>query len=86
MEDMMERGAAAENASDYVKTIIKEAKEIILDRIVALQPDQTILFTVYKSELIALDDILSVLAADIINGKNAISEIQNAETRQNGIL
>lgn len=83
---LMNKGAEAEQAWAYVSQLVETAKEQIFDRIMALAPDQTLLFTVYKSQVQALDDVMLVLEGDINNGKNAILRLQGEASQKAGIL
>jgi hypothetical protein len=85
-ELLLARAAEAAQAKPYIETVINEAKNLIFDRIMGLAPDQTIYFTVYKSQMVCLDDILSVLEADITNGQNALARLQGETEQKGGIL
>lgn len=87
-DELITRGAEAEQARDYVLALVSGAKDLILDRLINLAPDQTLLFTIYKSQLQCLDDIPAVVESDIRAGREAIDELQGGTpaTAQNGIL
>lgn len=85
--ELMTRGGQAELAKPYIIALVTGAKELILDRLITLAPDQTTLFTVYRSEMLALDDIITTVESDIANGQNAINRVQGNEPAQKaGIL
>jgi hypothetical protein len=85
-EALMNKGAEAEQAWEYVSQLVESAKEQMFDRIMALAPDQTLHFTILKAQLQALDDVILVLEADIANGKGAIQRIQGETSQKAGIL
>lgn len=74
--DVMETGAQAEQAKPYVEDLFQRAEGVILDNIIALNVDQTMEFTVYKSQLMCLKDLMATLEADITAGQRKVSEIQ----------
>lgn len=85
--ELMDRGAQAEQAKPYIASVLDQAKGMILDRLITLAPDQTMLFTVYRSQILYLDDILALVEGDIREGQNAIDRIQgNAPIQKAGIL
>lgn len=85
-EELMNRGAEAEAAKPYIESVVKGAKDMILDRLINLAPDETMLFTVYRSQIICFDDILTVVEADIMKGREAIEIIQGETSPTKGIL
>jgi hypothetical protein len=83
---LITRGAEAEQAREYINSIVSGAKELILDRLISLAPDQTLLFTIYRAQMLCLDDISTVVEADISAGRSAILTAQGEYHTQNGIL
>ena len=86
-EELIERGSQAEQSQEYVASLIERSKGHIFDNIMALAPNQTELFTVFKSQIVYLDNVLATVAADIRDGQKAIERIQGtAEVTNTGIL
>jgi hypothetical protein len=86
-DELMQLGADAEQALPYIENLMDRVKGIILDHIIALGPDDTMRFTVYKSQIMCLDDILATVSADIRDGQKAIEKVQgNAPATNTGIL
>lgn len=86
-DELMARGAEAEQALAYVIGLMDRVNGIILDHIINLAPDDTMRFTVYRSQMLCLDDVLATVAADIKAGQRLIEDMQgNVETLNNGIL
>lgn len=84
---LIERGAVATQAREYIEQLITQIRELLLDRLINLAPDQTLLFTIYKAQLQCLDDIPAAVTADINAGIQAIGQMQRGDTQpQNGIL
>lgn len=85
--ELLDRGAQAEQAKPYIGSVIQSAKELVLDRLINLPPDQTMMFTIYRSQLICFEDILTVVETDIRNSRTALARIQgDTDTQNQGIL
>jgi hypothetical protein len=85
-EQLMNRGAEAEQSRDYIVTVIDHAKDMILDLIMNLSPDETMKFSILKSEILGINELLSIVEADINEGRAAIQRIQGTTPLGNGIL
>lgn len=84
---LMARGAEAKQALPYVTSLMDRVKGIILDHIMSLAPDDTMRFTVYKSQILCLDDIVATVTSDIKAGQRIIEEMQGTPSNTNtGIL
>ena len=84
---LMALGAEAKQAKPYVTSLMDRVKGIILDHIINLAPDDTMRFTVYKSQMLCLEDVLATVEADVKAGQRVIEEMQGSATASsNGIL
>lgn len=85
-EELMERGSRAEQALPYITELMESAKSAIFDRILELSANETFKFSVLKSELLCLEEIISLVHGDINAGKREISIIQGNISPEKGIL
>jgi ATP/maltotriose-dependent transcriptional regulator MalT len=83
-DQLLEKGTKAEQAKEYLEGLIKEATDRLSEQLLNLYPDETIKFSVIRSQMMSLHDILLVVEADIREGQNALERIQNPVAEQKG--
>lgn len=82
-QEIINRGAEAEQFKRYIEengyfnSIVAIARVLISHNIASLKPDEQMKFTILKSQEIAIDDLLSIIESDIIEGQKAIDRVQS---------
>jgi len=86
-QEIMDRGYQAEQALPYLTSVTAIAREMLLDRMMNLKPDQTMMFSIFSSQMQCLDDILMLVQGDINDGQAVINQLQeNTPETGSGIL
>jgi len=83
-DQLLEKGTQAEQAKEYLDSLVKVATDSLSEQLSNLYPDETIKFSAIRSQMMALQDILLSVEADIREGKNALQRIQTPLNEQKG--
>lgn len=86
-DDMLaDKGYQAEQAKSYLVDVINRASNSLSEQVSCLYPDETMKFTVIRSQMMALKDILAVVDGDIQAGKEALERLSGEPRKVEGIL
>lgn len=85
-DQLLEKGTQAEQAQAYLSDVIGRATTSLSEQLLNLYPDETMKFTVIRSNMLALKDILAVVDGDIQAGKEALARLQGEPRKVEGIL
>jgi len=87
-QQIINRGSDAEEFKRYIddnpyfNSVVALSKELILQNIMALRPDEQMKFTVLKSQDKAIDELMNLIEIDISEGKKAIDRMQSETGNQ----
>jgi hypothetical protein len=94
-QQLINRGSDAEQFKRYLEdnpyfnSVVEEARRIITESIMSLKPDEQMKFTVLKSMLTSIDDLLNLIEIDVYAGQKALAKLQaggDEGITQKGIL
>lgn len=85
-DQLLEKGTQAEQARDYLQSLTQNAVASLTEQLVHLYPDETAKFSAIRSQMMALEDIMGVVEADIAAGKEALARLQGEPAKKEGIL
>jgi len=83
-DQLLEKGTKAEQAKEYLDSLVQEAVESLTDQLLHLYPSETLKFSAIRSQMMALQDIMGVVQNDITLGKEALQRIQTPLNEQKG--
>lgn len=83
-DQLLEKGTQAEQAKEYLQGLVDEATRSLSEQLLSLYPDETIKFSAIRSQMMAIQDIMAVVAHDIQQGKDALQRIQSPMIEQKG--
>ena len=83
-DQLLEKGSQAEQAKEYLQGLVSEATRSLSEQLLSLYPDETIKFSVIRSQMIAIGDIMGVVEHDIKQGQEALQRIQSPMSEQKG--
>ena len=87
-QQIINRGSDAEEFKRYIddnpyfNSVVALSKELILQNIMSLRPDEQMKFTVLKSQGKAIDALMNLIEIDISEGKKAIDRMQSETGNQ----
>jgi len=81
---LLEKGTQAQQAQPYIDDLVRDAVASLSDQLNNLYPDETLKFSVIRSQMMALNDIMGVVANDIKAGQDALERIQSPMDEQKG--
>lgn len=89
-QEITNRGTDAEEFKRYLEerpyftSVVAVAKQMIWNNIASLRPDETIKFTVLKSQLTGVEELMSLIEMDIEAGQKALARMQGVnEVKKN---
>jgi len=83
-DQLLEKGSRAEQAKDYLQELVTGATTSLSEQLLNLYPDETVKFSVVRSQMIAIADIMGVVEHDIKQGQEALERIQSPMSEQKG--